>query len=137
MRFAVVMLVLACAGAGPATRPDELAALRAEVAALRKENAALKRQLAQFHATTQPSDKIRAAIDDQRLEVGMTLEQANEAMQSAGRLVSKDDMGEYYEWPSPRQRFFVPSPGRVQRARGDAVRGDFRNGKLVSFSSDD
>jgi hypothetical protein len=163
MRMAVILIALMCAGAGAvpvdeaqrrldqrrqqaATQPEqqqvEITRLRAQVArlvqeldALRAERDELVSALAAKSSTSKPAQNILNAIVEGRLEVGMTLAQANEAMGSDGRMVHKNEQGvETYEWR--RATINAGGFGRgEQRGQDRIIAAHFAGGRLRSFAS--
>jgi hypothetical protein len=73
-------------------------------------------------------DPIKRAIMDRRLTVGMTLEQARQAMGRPGFLSSQTTSGQSYWWPI----YGSDGIGTVESGRWHAT---FEDGKIVSITT--
>ncbi len=138
VKIILVMCLVMCFGAGPATATSQpsgiprimaelraqIESLKADLESLQKENADLHRRIEQFEIEKRASqeadtDPIAAAIRTKRLAIGMTLQQACRAIRDVNGpyLREETETVKVYEWG------------------GNAYwwRATFRAGKIESF----
>ena len=137
IQFHILVLLLAGAARGQATRPavvsirlDELKQLKAEVERLRDEVGRLRKENAKLReeADKPVDDKIAAAIKEGRLAVGMTLAEARKAMGRNGVLVYEDREVQRYSWDV----FVDAGSNRLRFSHKESA--TFKDDKLIQHS---